>query len=194
MPPIPTTAKTHQTRSILLRGRRGIQSPISLRSSCEPCRACIPRSIRRGALSCSDALYLNDATLPTANTVDGLDPEPAVGKKPGHQQLSHRVPLFDGACWSFGCAPFFAPSIVGKRKGVRLRPSGDSGRYAPCCDLQDTRCVSACAAATCIRRYRTNACRSASTVSCHAARSAASLYSIWWPRRVRGLSRRELNA
>ena len=55
------------------------------------------------ALARSDNLDLDDATLTTANTVDGVDAEPAADKQPGHQKLSHRIPLSEHACQ--GCAP-----------------------------------------------------------------------------------------
>jgi len=45
-------------------------------------------------LSGSDNLDLDDATLTTANAVDGVDTEPTAGKQPGHQKLSHRNPPF----------------------------------------------------------------------------------------------------
>jgi hypothetical protein len=45
-------------------------------------------------LSGSDNLDLDDATLTTANAVDGMDAEPTAGKQPGHQKLSHRNPPF----------------------------------------------------------------------------------------------------
>jgi hypothetical protein len=61
------------------------------------------------ALTRSDNLDLDDATLTTANTVDGVDAEPAADKQPGHQKLSHRIPLSEHACQ--GCAPllFWVP-------------------------------------------------------------------------------------
>jgi hypothetical protein len=51
-------------------------------------------------LACSDNLYLDDSTLTTANTIDGVDAEPAADKQPGHQKLSHRIPLSEHACQS----------------------------------------------------------------------------------------------
>ena len=46
-------------------------------------------------LARSDNLDLDDATLTTANAVDGVDAEPATIKQPRHQKLSHRIsPVF----------------------------------------------------------------------------------------------------
>jgi hypothetical protein len=44
-------------------------------------------------LPCSDNFDLDDATLATANTVDGVDAKLAADNQPGHQNLSHRPPL-----------------------------------------------------------------------------------------------------
>ena len=44
--------------------------------------------------SCSNNLDLNNATLTTAHTVDGVDAKPATDKQPGHQMLSHRIHPF----------------------------------------------------------------------------------------------------
>jgi hypothetical protein len=80
------------------------------------------------ALTRSDNLDLDDATLTTANTVDGVDAEPAADKQPGHQKLSHRIPLSEHACQ--GCAPllfFGSDNLLPAQKRV-LRPSGGSER------------------------------------------------------------------
>src|SRR5260370_6844187 len=61
------------------------------------------------ALARSDNLDLDDATLTTANTVDGVDAEPAADKQPGHHNLTPRTPLT--AHTSQRCLPllFFYP-------------------------------------------------------------------------------------
>jgi hypothetical protein len=66
------------------------------------------------AFSCSNNLNLDDATLATAHTVDGVDAKPAADKQPGHQKLSHRIHPFS-----------FSGNLPLARTRV-LRLSGDS--------------------------------------------------------------------
>ena len=40
-------------------------------------------------LASGENLYLDDATLTTANAVDGVDAEPAPHNQPGRKKLSH---------------------------------------------------------------------------------------------------------
>ena len=64
--------------------------------------------------SCSNNLDLNNATLTTAHTVDGVDAKPATDKQPRHQMLSHRIHPFS-----------FSGDLQLARMPV-LRLSGDS--------------------------------------------------------------------
>jgi hypothetical protein len=78
------------------------------------------------ALTRSDNLNLDDATLTTtAHTVDGVDAEPAADKQPGHQKLSHRIPLSEHACQSAHSWVFGSGNLPPAQKRV-LRPSGGS--------------------------------------------------------------------
>ena len=78
------------------------------------------------ALSCGHNFDLDDTTLTTANTVDGRDAEPAADEQPGHQELSHRVPI--SAIW---VTLHLAQTRV-------LRLSGGSEGMLRCCDMQTT--------------------------------------------------------
>ena len=83
-------------------------------------------------LARSDNLDLNDATLTTANAVDGVDAEPATVKQPRHQKLSHRIsPVFRNVPVVLACMLRLSGDSEGKFSAVILKAHRARGGPLP---------------------------------------------------------------